>query len=237
MPLIYGEGGKKAFLRLQEEIVKTCDDHTLFLWDPLPYFDESSVPYDRNRSEMGGRGAACLNLAPASSGRIWRPGWLIQYPEQWTPRGLMADHPSSFSSPRTSEPLGLLHEGELPQVTSRGLQLGLFLKRVNIHDYPPLKYYMDLIGAVRLALDQRAAGYIPNEDLSQFQLNGAEWSNLDTYLAALDCTPPDDAGEDDTSRHPVAIDRDIAPSFSSSRFPACREQNSFARPTAVSPSP
>ncbi|KAM7185250.1 Heterokaryon incompatibility protein (HET) domain containing protein, partial [Naviculisporaceae sp. PSN 640] len=33
MPLLYGEGSKRAFLRLQEEIVKKWDDHTLFIWD------------------------------------------------------------------------------------------------------------------------------------------------------------------------------------------------------------
>jgi hypothetical protein len=31
MPLLYGEG-KKAFIRLQEEIMKASDDHTLFSW-------------------------------------------------------------------------------------------------------------------------------------------------------------------------------------------------------------
>jgi len=33
MPLLYGEGSKKAFIRLQEEIMKNSDDHTLFAWD------------------------------------------------------------------------------------------------------------------------------------------------------------------------------------------------------------
>ena len=32
MPLLYGEGGKKAFLRLQEEIIKYSDDHSIFAW-------------------------------------------------------------------------------------------------------------------------------------------------------------------------------------------------------------
>lgn len=31
MPLLYGEGDR-AFLRLQEEILKTSDDHSLFAW-------------------------------------------------------------------------------------------------------------------------------------------------------------------------------------------------------------
>lgn len=35
MPLLYGEGGEKAFLRLQEEIMKQSDDHSLFAWVDL----------------------------------------------------------------------------------------------------------------------------------------------------------------------------------------------------------
>jgi hypothetical protein len=32
MPLLYGEG-KRAFFRLQEEIIRTCNDHTIFCWE------------------------------------------------------------------------------------------------------------------------------------------------------------------------------------------------------------
>jgi hypothetical protein len=32
MPLLYGEGGSKAFNRLQEEIIKGTEDHSLFAW-------------------------------------------------------------------------------------------------------------------------------------------------------------------------------------------------------------
>ncbi|KAG5805151.1 hypothetical protein H9Q74_010717 [Fusarium xylarioides] len=32
MPLLYGEG-KRAFFRLQEEIVRACNDHTIFCWE------------------------------------------------------------------------------------------------------------------------------------------------------------------------------------------------------------
>ncbi|KAF6815300.1 het domain-containing protein [Colletotrichum sojae] len=35
MPLLYGEG-RKAFLRLQEEIIKASDDHTIFCWSWYP---------------------------------------------------------------------------------------------------------------------------------------------------------------------------------------------------------
>ncbi|THU93947.1 HET-domain-containing protein, partial [Dendrothele bispora CBS 962.96] len=32
MPPIYGEGGAKAFMRLQQEIIKTSDDRSIFAW-------------------------------------------------------------------------------------------------------------------------------------------------------------------------------------------------------------
>ena len=32
MPLLYGEGKRRAFLRLQEEIMRYSDDHSLFVW-------------------------------------------------------------------------------------------------------------------------------------------------------------------------------------------------------------
>lgn len=36
MPLLYGEGGGKAFYRLQEEIMKTSTDPTIFAWSCFP---------------------------------------------------------------------------------------------------------------------------------------------------------------------------------------------------------
>lgn len=36
MPLLYGEGRRRAFQRLQEEIMRYSDDHTMFLWQSGP---------------------------------------------------------------------------------------------------------------------------------------------------------------------------------------------------------
>ncbi|KAI8630732.1 het domain-containing protein [Xylariaceae sp. FL1651] len=44
MALLYGEG-RKAFLRLQEEIIKVSNDQTIFCWN-LGYHDETQVPPD-----------------------------------------------------------------------------------------------------------------------------------------------------------------------------------------------
>ena len=45
MPLLYGEG-EKAFMRLQEEIMKNNDDHSLFAWTPSDDSD-STIPRPR----------------------------------------------------------------------------------------------------------------------------------------------------------------------------------------------
>lgn len=42
MPLIYGEG-KKAFLRLQQEIMRVSDDQSLFAWGAPPVFPDMHV--------------------------------------------------------------------------------------------------------------------------------------------------------------------------------------------------
>ncbi|KAH7213142.1 heterokaryon incompatibility protein-domain-containing protein [Fusarium oxysporum] len=60
MPLVYGEG-PRAFLRLQEEILKTSDDHSLFCWSwamsenqgsllaPRPHSFLEASPYQRHK--------------------------------------------------------------------------------------------------------------------------------------------------------------------------------------------
>jgi hypothetical protein len=44
MPLLYGEGQEKAFIRLQEEILKTSDDESIFAWRASPE-EVSKKPY------------------------------------------------------------------------------------------------------------------------------------------------------------------------------------------------
>ncbi|KAK2592783.1 hypothetical protein QQS21_009526 [Conoideocrella luteorostrata] len=99
MPLLYGEG-RKAFIRLQEEILKQTDDESLFLWkcpqdDPFRYqlsgflarsplwFRDSGhfMPLPRNTSEDSKPSAVtnaglyiCLNLVSPTSSMHIKPG-------------------------------------------------------------------------------------------------------------------------------------------------------------------
>lgn len=49
IPLLYGEGGRKAFLRLQEEIIKQSDDHTVFVW-PIHRSDQPGLLADKSKA-------------------------------------------------------------------------------------------------------------------------------------------------------------------------------------------
>ncbi|KAI1152223.1 hypothetical protein F4825DRAFT_327318 [Nemania diffusa] len=71
MPLLYGEGSTKAFLRLQQEILRASDDQTIFAWG-LP--ETQDIPMHTSSS----------TISPCSSR------------EQWL--GLLADSPERFST-------------------------------------------------------------------------------------------------------------------------------------------
>lgn len=43
MPLLYGEGGQRAFIRLQEEILKATDDQSIFAWRLPSELEESRL--------------------------------------------------------------------------------------------------------------------------------------------------------------------------------------------------
>jgi hypothetical protein len=102
MPLLYGEG-KKAFHRLQEEIIKNFDDHTIFLWDLHP---TKGLP----------EGEVMLVLKTGIYG-----GLFANSPHQFSNK---ADIHSTAASPeqnKTIEPI---------QVTRKGSLIRLYLKKV-----------------------------------------------------------------------------------------------------------
>jgi hypothetical protein len=61
LPLLYGEG-EKAFNRLQEEIIKQFDDHSIFLWDVDPI--KGDFKKARRMFHLGGSYAGLLAVSP-----------------------------------------------------------------------------------------------------------------------------------------------------------------------------
>jgi len=64
MPLLYGEGEEKAFLRLQEEILKDSDDQSLLAWTPSSSDDRTTLrgPFAKHPIEF--RDASCIVPLP-----------------------------------------------------------------------------------------------------------------------------------------------------------------------------
>jgi hypothetical protein len=65
MPLLYGEGGTKAFIRLQEEIMKASDDHSLFAWEHPRILECSreAVPWGSVYSSLLAPSPSCFRRA------------------------------------------------------------------------------------------------------------------------------------------------------------------------------
>jgi hypothetical protein len=117
MPLLYGEGGHKAFLRLQEQLIATTEDYTLFLWglSGEPSTSPSShIRHTSDRALPTSGSSAPFESILAASPRDFARG------QAWS-HWVYADMDS-------------LRLGEPPQITSRGLRASLFIKEVTTLD-------------------------------------------------------------------------------------------------------
>ncbi|KAI0468202.1 heterokaryon incompatibility protein-domain-containing protein [Xylaria cf. heliscus] len=123
MPLLYGEGGEKAFIRLQEEIMKSSDDHSLFAWRDL----------DRQH-------ASCHGLL-ASSPTKFTKSRNIAFVDN------PADNaPFSVTNKGLSISLSIARVGKVP-----GLYIGLLNCRDPGPDGEPLGIYLTELGANQYA--------------------------------------------------------------------------------------
>ena len=109
MPLLYGEGSR-AFIRLQEEIMRVQEDYTLFTWCP----DVMSIPHDAQISK------GLLADSPSD---------FIDNRDHYTLQTLTKGHGSAWSfrdlSIDSSSVFNPLREQEPPYLTSRGLRISL----------------------------------------------------------------------------------------------------------------
>ncbi|KAK0105014.1 hypothetical protein ONS95_004617 [Cadophora gregata] len=88
MPLLYGEG-KRAFMRLQEEILKETDDHSLFAWDLVPLPDHKT--FDTNEDKFISVLAESPNNFKTAANIVPFPNSPDDTPCTMTSRGLRFD--------------------------------------------------------------------------------------------------------------------------------------------------
>jgi hypothetical protein len=104
MPMLYGEG-RRAFFRLQEEIIKRAKDHSFLLWTQLPKKQQHARIIEFPAFAFG---PACF----PRDGIFIEGGVCLDYQEV-RPGSLVAEVPARFS------------ELDPPQMTSRGLRISL----------------------------------------------------------------------------------------------------------------
>lgn len=142
MPLLYGEGREKAFYRLQEEIMKRSDDHSIFAWELQRRYAVHGLlaPFPaafKNSKHI---------LSSTTLGR--------RTPYGLTNRGLQ------ISLPIAENLRNDLYAAALNCVDQRtGSQLGIYLKRVGENRF--VRTRLDQLP--KLGLDRRARGFKPFE--------------------------------------------------------------------------
>ncbi|KAK1833626.1 heterokaryon incompatibility protein-domain-containing protein [Podospora conica] len=113
MPLLYGEGGQKAFYRLQQEFLAQTEDLSLLLWT-----------WNRDQA----RSDAILARQPACFGRV-QP--LVDFNP--STGEFSYDNTQTFKWANiVSEP----HEGDPLAITSRGLRVKLLATRADLRSWP-----------------------------------------------------------------------------------------------------
>jgi hypothetical protein len=119
MPLLYGEGGAKAFSRLQEEIMKGTEDYTLFAWSA-----QVKLP-----------SGIQLGLLADSPQDFGNPEGYLQ--RGWQYSDLRVSSPAEFSSLHGLPRRGQLQEfqDDPPYVTSRGLSISLLVGQGRTDEY------------------------------------------------------------------------------------------------------
>jgi hypothetical protein len=117
IPLIYGEG-VRAFRRLQEEIIKTSNDLTIFAWD-----------------EAKERGGPCGLFAPSPAAFFQSDG-IIQYPRLWSdPVFTLTNKGLRFEQFKLLWSISAKTEDSEHKLTRYSITLGLRLKSSGRSDF------------------------------------------------------------------------------------------------------
>lgn len=104
MPLLYGEGSRKAFVRLQEEIIRDSEDESLFAWQHPRSWDGNRIA---NLAENEGMFATHPCMFQGSSS--FAPDRRIRAPYKTTNRGLAIEMPITTATEHAQgEPSSLI---------------------------------------------------------------------------------------------------------------------------------
>ncbi|KAK2755524.1 hypothetical protein FQN54_006464 [Arachnomyces sp. PD_36] len=145
MPMLYGEG-EKAFLRLQEEIMKESDDQSIFAW-----VDHEAAP-----TSLGGLLAASPSQFAGSCDIFSYQAWKPRPPYAMTNRGLQISVPLSRCKEDNETYIAVLDCPSPPEYKS---SVAIFLKRLSRVD--------EQFARVKMATLIKAAKMVNQHDLTR----------------------------------------------------------------------
>ena len=209
MPMLYGEG-KKAFTRLQEEIIRNSDDQSLFAWT--------------NSTEDAKRPCGLLASSPS---RFANSGDIMPYNE-W---GSSAPFSTSNKGLRIELHLSPHeHEGfyvaalNCPVPPKYDNFLGIFLKRVFTGSDQYVRVKSDVLGDIKLRGNIQTI-YVRNHP-SNLEARGI----YPTHAFQLRKGPTKDDGYKFVAAHPPSHNSAPKPVLISQRWPPARDQRPFETP-------
>ena len=152
MPMLYGEGSVKAYLRLQEEIMRQSDDHSLFAWtlnvapdsnkhglladSPSAFRNSSKItPYEdyepRRPFQMTNRGLSIELPLSRLDDDIWVAALDCPVPPAYPDFSFLALYVQKLSA--ESDQYARVRIGRLTQVREPGAMQTIYIRQA-IHD-------------------------------------------------------------------------------------------------------
>jgi hypothetical protein len=134
MPLLYGEG-TRAFVRLQDEIMKISDDQTIFAWADTRFRTVKAAACHINIKLSGGNDNSFFSRSTRGAVDLDR----LRYEH-----GLLADNPAAFLHSGGYVPWKHPSKNQVPyQMTNRGLSISLNLTPLG-YELPTKIFVADL---------------------------------------------------------------------------------------------
>lgn len=135
MPMLYGEGSERAFLRLQEEIMKQSDDQTIFAWVDC---EVSETSLHGLLATSPSKFAGCHHILPYQD-------WAPRQPYSMTNRGLRIELP--IIRREKDEYVAVLDCPSPPEYEDTSF-LAFFLKRLSTVDGQYTRVKVDRLAEV-----------------------------------------------------------------------------------------
>lgn len=184
MPLLYGEGGEKAFVRLQEEIMKSSDDHSLFAWRDL----------DRQYASCHGLLASSPAKFAKSRNIVFTDNPEDNAPFSVTNKGLSLRLPLAYVPEKPGLYIGLLN---CRDPGPDGEPLGIYLTQLGVDQYARVDTDELWIAGISEDLSPTAGAMTPSIPVPFYVRQNirlpADYvtSNVGGFLITEDITSPD----------------------------------------------